>query len=57
MIPTLLVVAGTALSFHYETVVEEYGGCPITVAIGEPETGKSMAIRAGLSLFACDEIS
>lgn len=52
-----MVLSGIALSFHYETVVEKYGGCPITVAIGESETGKSTAIRAGLSLFGCDELS
>lgn len=57
LVPTLLVVAGTALAFHYETVVELYSGCPITVAIGEAETGKSTAIRAGLSLCACDQLS
>lgn len=55
-IPALLVVAGVAMAFHYEAVVELYGGCPITVATGESETGKSTAIRAGLSLFGCDEI-
>lgn len=56
-IPTIMMIAGTLVSFHYETIVDTYGGCPITVAIGESETGKSTAIRAGLSLFGCDEIS
>ena len=56
-VPSLLVIAGIALAFHYEAIVELYGGCPITVATGESETGKSTAIRAGLSLFGCDEIS
>ncbi len=49
-IPSLLVIAGTTLSFHY--VMEVYGGFPITVAVGDSETGKSTAIRAGLSLTA-----
>ena len=52
-------MAGTALAFHFETVVELYGGCRITVAIGEAEleTGKSTAIHDGLPLFAFDELS
>ncbi len=56
-IPTVVTKAGALLAFHYETVVEAYGGCPITVAVGESEMGKSTAIRAGLSLFGCDEMS
>lgn len=56
-IPSVLVMAGITLAFHYETILEMYGGCPITVALGESETEKSTAIRAGLSLFGCDEIS
>ena len=54
-IPSLIVIGGIILAFHYETVVELYGGCPITVAVGEPETGKSTAIRAGLALGGIDE--
>ena len=54
-IPSLIVIGGIILAFHYETVVELYGGCPITVAVGEPETGKSTAIRAGLALGGMDE--
>ena len=54
-IPSLVVIGGIILAFHYETVVELYGGCPITVAVGEPETGKSSAIRAGLALGGMDE--
>lgn len=56
-IPTLLVMARTVLSFHYECIVEMYGGCPITVAVGDPETGKSTALRAGLSIFGGDDSS
>lgn len=54
-IPSLVVISGIILSFHYETIVDVYGGCPVTVAVGEPETGKSSAIRAGLALGGMDE--
>ena len=37
-VPSLLVIAGIALAFHYEAIVELYGGFPITVATGESET-------------------
>ena len=41
-IPTILVIAGIALSFHYEAIVDLYGGCPSTVALGESETGSPL---------------
>ena len=53
---SLLVIAGVCLAFHYEVVLDLYGGCPITIALGEAETGKSTAIRAGLALFGGDEV-
>ena len=56
LIPTLIMVAGAVQCFHFESVVEQFGHCPIPVACGEPETGKSNALQAGLSLFGCDEI-
>ena len=55
-IQTLLVIAGSILSFHFEMILQMYSSCPIIVAMGKSETGKSTALRAGLSLFACDEI-
>lgn len=56
LIPTLLLIAGGMVAFHFQTVVEMYGNCPITVAIGPSQSGKSTAIKAALSLFTCDEI-
>ena len=55
-IPALVVMASVVMSFHYSEVKNVWGGCPITVAIGESETGKSTAIRAALSLFGCQKI-
>ena len=55
-IPTLIMIAGAIQSFHFDSVVECFGHCPILVAFGEAETEKSSALQAGLSLFGCDEI-
>ncbi len=55
-IPALLVIGGAVMSSHYDYMVSTLGGCSITVATGESETGKSMAVRAGLSHFGCDDI-
>lgn len=52
-LPGLLVVSGALMSFHYLTVVELYGGYAVTVAMGEPGTGKSTSIMAALALFGC----
>lgn len=56
-LPGLIVVSGVIMAFHFSTIKEMFGGCPITVAIGESETGKSTTIRAALSLFGCHQIS
>ena len=56
LVPTLIMVAGAIQCFHFEMVVECFGHCPIPVACGEAETGKSTTLQAGLSLFGCDEI-
>ena len=45
--PAVLVVAGAVMSLHYSTIVLS-GGCPIVVAQGDAETGKTTAIRVGL---------
>ena len=52
-IPSLLVISGTIMSFHYQQIVDTYGGCSLTIASGPPATGKTTAIKAGLSLCGC----
>ena len=52
---SLLVIGGVVMSLHFRSVVEEFSGCPIIVALGPPETGKTTAIRAGLSLVGVKE--
>ena len=52
-IPALLVIAGSAMSFHYRQIVSTFLGCSMIVASGPPAYGKSTDIKAGLSLFGC----
>ena len=52
-IPGLLVVAGAAMSFHYQLIVALCSGCSVVVASGPNSTGKITAIKVGLSLFGC----
>jgi hypothetical protein len=53
LIPGLLMIAGATMAFHYRQIVSTYGGCSMMVATGLPATGKSTAIKVGLSLFGC----
>lgn len=49
-IPSLLVVAGGVLALHYSTIIES-SGCPVIVANGPAQTGKTTAIKVALSLM------
>ena len=51
----LLTVSGVLMAFHYITIVSLWGGCPISVAFGPSETGKSTAIKLGLAMVGMDE--
>ncbi len=55
-IPSLIIIGSAIQCFHYEVVVEFFGHCPIAVACGDAETGKSTALEAGMSLYGCNEI-
>lgn len=52
-VPGLLVISGAVMSFHYTEIIKVYGGCSIVVATGPSSTGKTTAIKFGLSLFGC----
>ena len=56
-LPALTMVAGVIMTFHYTTIKDMFGGCPISVAVDDSETGKSTALKAALSLFGCNQIS
>ena len=46
-IPALLIVASIVIAMHYCTL----GSCPVTIAYGPCQTGKSTAILIALSLI------
>ena len=46
----LLVVAGCVMSLHYCVVISLNSGCPMIIATGESETGKSTAIKVAIFL-------
>lgn len=41
---SVLVLSGGFMSLHYIALNELFSGCPVVVATGEPETGKSTTI-------------
>ena len=51
-LPAILVAAGAVMSLHYQTIIQS-GGCPTVVAAGESQTGRTTALRVGLSLMVC----
>lgn len=46
----LLTIARFLTAFHYEYILSMWGGCPVVVDIGHPETGKSTAVVMGLAM-------
>lgn len=48
---TLLILGGTAMSFHYQLLNRMLRGVPVTMAVGEPVSGKSTAVEAAMSVF------
>ena len=44
------MVAGGVMSLHYSAIVQ-FNGCPIILANGPAQTGKTTAIRVALSLI------
>lgn len=49
-ISSLFVIAGAMTALHYNAVIRVNPGCPMIIASGPPETGKSTAIKVALSL-------
>lgn len=46
-----MMVGALVLSLHYETLIEEYDCTPMAIAVGEPQSGKTTALNAVLSLI------
>ena len=51
--PALLVLGSTALALHYTAILDKCLYCPVPLIFGGPGTGKSTALRCGLSLLGC----
>ncbi len=49
--PAFFVIASAGMAVHYEAVIDKYGMCPVPVAIGFKNTGKSTAARTALALL------
>ena len=43
--PAFFVIASAGMAVHYDAVIEKYGMCPVPVAIGVKNTGKSTAAQ------------
>lgn len=48
--PAMIMIAGAILSLHYVTITKT-SGCPIIIAEGMSQTGKSTALLVALSLL------
>ena len=49
-IPSLLVMGSCAMALHYNTILGKFLFCPVPLAFGESGTGKTTALRCGLSI-------
>lgn len=47
----LLVLAGGIMSLHYSSITMTFAGCPVVVAHGPAETGKTTSIKATLAML------
>ena len=49
-IPAILIIASGVMALHYSTIIQS-SGCPIPVANGPSQTGKSTAMTVALSIM------
>ena len=47
----LLLIGACAMALHYETILSKFLSCPVPIAFGPSGTGKTTALRCGLSLI------
>ena len=50
-VPAFMLIASAGMAVHYQLIMEKYGMCPMPVAIGLKNTGKSTAAKAALALL------
>jgi len=48
---SILALGACAMALHYNTVMKNYMFCPVPVICGLPGTGKTTALRCGLSML------
>ena len=48
--PSLLVIGGCLMAFHYSTLIESLRHCPVPLAFGPSGTGKTTALSCGLAV-------
>ena len=39
------------MALHYEKIRDIFAGCPVVVATGQPETGKSTSMKAVAAIY------
>lgn len=49
-IPSLMLMGSCAMALHYGTILKNFLFCPIPLAFGQSGTGKTTALRAGLTI-------
>ena len=51
-----LVLAGCVTSLHYSSIIKLKSGCPMIIATGESQTGKTTSLKVAISLTGvfCD---
>lgn len=49
-LPGMMVLGACAMSLHYEVTLDRYLNCPVAIAFGQSGTGKTTALRCGLSI-------
>jgi len=53
--PTVMTMASTILALHYRTMLQKLKCCPVPLAFGDAGTGKTIALRCGLSLMGAQD--
>ena len=49
-VPSVMALASSVMSLHYETILDNYEGCPVPYLYGVSQTGKTQACKTALAL-------